>query len=169
VSFLARKNWRPADLDPSRTNYQKGGFMTRQIFNIFTAASLLVMLAVAPLFAQSASWMTAQIPFAFVVGNQTLPAGEYTVRPEGHGQSGLLIQNTDGKAAIFALPHAIQSPNVTPHPRLVFHQYGETYFLSELWRPGNNTGQKLNMSPRERELAQGNATLTVQSIVAQQR
>jgi hypothetical protein len=143
--------------------------MTRQIFNIFAGACLLVMLGVAPLFAQSTAPIMAQIPFAFVVGDQTLPAGEYTVGSVGSGLSGLLIQRTDGKAAIFALPHAIQSPNVTPHPRLVFHQYGDTYFLSELWKPGNNTGQKLNMSPRERELAQGNTTLTVQSIVAQRR
>ena len=141
--------------------------MTRQIFNIFAGASLLVMLGVAPLFAQSGSTMIlVQVPFAFVVGDRTLPAGEYTVRSEG--PVGVLIQNTDGKAAIFALPHAIQSPKATPHSRLVFHQYGDTYFLSELWRPGNKTGQKLNMSPRELELA-GKTTLEVRSIVAQQR
>jgi len=139
--------------------------MTRQIFNMFAAGSLLFMLAGAPLFAQS--WMTADIPFAFVVGDRTLPAGEYIVRPEG--PVGVLIQNTDGKAAIFALPHAIQSPTVTPHSRFVFHQYGDTYFLSELWKPGNQTGQKLNMSPRERELARGKATPEVRSIVARQR
>jgi hypothetical protein len=37
-----------------------------------------------------------------------------------------------------------------------------------LWKPRNNTGQKLNMSTRELELA-GKTTLEVRSIVAQQR
>ena len=141
--------------------------MTRQIFNIFTAASLLAVLAVAPLLAQSPNTMTAQIPFAFVVGNRTLPAGEYVVRPEG--PHGVLIQRTDSKASTFALPWSIQSPTMAAHPKLVFHQYGDAYFLSELWGAGTNIGQKLNMSPRERELAQGKTVPEVLSIVAQQR
>jgi len=142
--------------------------MSRKIFNFFAGAGLLALLGVAPLPAQTGSTMiVAQVPFAFVVGDRTLPAGEYVVRPGG--PLGLMIQSTAGKATIFTLPLPIEGSRVEPHPWLVFKQYGDTYFLSELWKAGNNAGHKLRMSSLERELAQGKATPEVRSIVAQQR
>ena len=140
--------------------------MKRQFFSIFAAGSLVVMLAAAPLFAQSTQTMKAQIPFGFVVGNRTFPAGEYTVGPAG---AVLQIRSTDGKKSIYALHRSVQRPVTESQWRLVFNQYGDTYFLSELWRPGDNTGQQLVMSSHERELAQSKATLQVKSLVAQQR
>jgi hypothetical protein len=37
--------------------------------------------------------------------------------------------------------------------KLVFHKYGDQYFLSQIWTPGGNTGRELLMPRFERELA----------------
>lgn len=46
---------------------------------ILALASLLVILGTAPSFTQSTDMMRVKIPFEFVVGNRTLPAGVYTL------------------------------------------------------------------------------------------
>ena len=37
--------------------------------------------------------------------------------------------------------------------KLVFHKYGDQYFLSQIWRTGENGGRELRMAHKERELA----------------
>jgi hypothetical protein len=36
--------------------------------------------------------------------------------------------------------------------RLVFHRYGQTYFLAEVWREGDSGGRKLCQSKKERAM-----------------
>jgi hypothetical protein len=36
--------------------------------------------------------------------------------------------------------------------RMVFHRYGNIYFLSEVWAPGQDTGQELTSSRAEKEV-----------------
>ena len=38
--------------------------------------------------------------------------------------------------------------------KLVFHRYGDRYFLAQIWVAGNNSGSELPKSPREVEVAQ---------------
>jgi len=37
--------------------------------------------------------------------------------------------------------------------RLVFNKYGDTYYLSEVWKPGDSQGGALAKSKTEREIA----------------
>jgi hypothetical protein len=37
--------------------------------------------------------------------------------------------------------------------KLVFHRYGNEYFLSEVWTPGDEWGHRLSKTRREREIA----------------
>ena len=37
--------------------------------------------------------------------------------------------------------------------KLVFHRYGSQYFLAQIWTAGNDRGQELPESGREREVA----------------
>jgi hypothetical protein len=43
--------------------------------------------------------------------------------------------------------------------RLVFNKYGDTYFLSEVWTPGQSQGGGLSKSKTEREIASSNPTV----------
>ena len=48
--------------------------------------------------------------------------------------------------------------NRTVEPaRLVFHRYGEEYFLAEIWTGDGPNGRAVTRSPREKELAQNGA------------
>ena len=46
--------------------------------------------------------------------------------------------------------------------KLVFHRYGDRYFLAQIWMAGSNSGQELPKSPRETEAARD---YTVQEVV----
>jgi hypothetical protein len=73
----------------------------------------------------------ARIPFSFSVNGQTLPAGEYLIRSNIAGEYVLALQNRDKHSTVMTLGN----PNQTAKPRanvLVFHRYGDQYFLSEI-------------------------------------
>ena len=102
----------------------------------------------------------ANVPFDFVVGNQTLPAGEYSFALNGAGM--LRITQTSGPtiAGVIAAPKA-GSNDATP--RLLFHRYGNRSFLAEVWVGELGVSHQLYTSASELEYAkatkQGTATI----------
>ena len=95
------------------------------------------------------------IPFAFQVANQTMPAGEYLIQRMTDTKEGVqytMIRRTDRSRAAVALTFAVDAKNAKSDPKLVFHTYGNSYFLSEIWT-GQDQGQHLLLSNREKELA----------------
>jgi hypothetical protein len=76
------------------------------------------------------------IPFGFVVGNVTMPAGEYAF---GYS-AGLFIVTLAGADRhtnfLSANPEVVQS--VPEQAKLVFHRYGDQYFLSEIRTPAGS-------------------------------
>jgi hypothetical protein len=98
--------------------------------------------------------VAAQIPFDFVVGDKALPAGEYTVNTITEGGQAMLIRNADGSESAIRLTNSIVAkPSASNAPsRLVFHRYGQTYFLAEVWREGDSDGRLLRQSKKERSM-----------------
>lgn len=99
-----------------------------------SAFALFTIVAVAasiPLAAQQPV-VKANIPFNFTVGDQSMPAGEYTISsPLNHI---IQVQSADRKhvgmvvsTASFAEPPA--------RPALVFDKYGDYYFLHRILSP----------------------------------
>jgi hypothetical protein len=120
---------------------------------IAVAVALLVAaIAAGKCYAQQISFK-ADIPFAFQVGNKAMPAGEYLVQhvPSAN-ESAQMIRRTDSSAAALALTFEVGSKNGKSEPELVFHKYGNSYFLSEIWT-GQGEGRQLPKSEREKELA----------------
>jgi hypothetical protein len=116
--------------------------------------SIAGVLATAAAFAQTSIALNANVPFDFIAGGKALPAGHYTVS-QGPGAA-LLVrsQQSDGagKAAVFAIATPAYSRGGRHDSRLVFHRYGNTYFLSEVWGPGSD-GKELPATIQERQLA----------------
>ena len=79
-------------------------------------------------FAQS-KMVRVNVPFDFTVGNQLLPAGTYTIKTESEGL--IAIKNHDKPIAVLTLVDrdGAKSPN---GGKLLFHKYGDQYFLSEI-------------------------------------
>lgn len=93
----------------------------------------------------------ADVPFTFMVGTQTFPAGQYTVR-QMNGMGNLAIIGS-GSALTIASSHRVESPKAQKLTKLVFHRYGERYFLYEIWLQGENAGRQLSRTSLEKELA----------------
>lgn len=110
---------------------------------------LLVLALAAPALAQ-VDRLRADIPFNFVAGERGLPSGNYVIGELR--QHVVVLRGTAGGTFLMTLP-AEEDRHSTMQPRLVFHQYGDEYFLAEIWR-GETIGYKVPQNERERKLAQ---------------
>ena len=129
--------------------------MKKQALRTVTMLSLFLMLAVVSVHAQnhSADRIVVQIPFDFVAGKKTLPAGEYTVKPTLATRV-TLIRNAAGRREFTTISTiAVPAETMPTAAKLVFHKYGDQYFLSQVWTPERNLGGELPESRAERELA----------------
>ncbi len=132
--------------------------MKRVIEKGLASVGLLVMMfiaASAPANAQSLVYrLTANIPFDFSVAEKKLPAGEYWISRAQQGNGDLIMQisSTDGHMKINRLTIPTVRVNALSKGSLVFHRYGDEYFLSEVWPAGGLTGRELPQSRAEREL-----------------
>lgn len=123
-------------------------------------AILIVALSLVTLTAQAqstADQLKANIPFSFIIGNQTLPAGEYTVRyvNQNSGKNALLFRSMDGKTSRIVNMTTAQASGTETKASLVFNQYGESYFLSEVWTGADQYGLSLPKSRAERQMKGG--------------
>ena len=82
--------------------------------------------------AESQDGVILTLPFNFVVGGKTLPAGTYTVRNASDDPSGpLKITNHDTSKSVLVLPYVSESHS-TDKPELDFQRGGEEHFLSTI-------------------------------------
>ncbi len=143
--------------------------MKREILKGFTMLALIVALALATAVvsanAQSPNRVMADIPFEFVVGDKTLPAGKYSVTPVTAGGA-LAIQKTDGRNSVLRLSDLAERDRNKTHARLVFHRYGQSYFLAEVWN-GESIGRQLRKSRQERAIERELASIPSKSDLAQ--
>ena len=131
--------------------------MSSRILKNFTMLALVVGVALATTLvsanAQSTSIVRANIPFDFIVGDKTLPAGKYTVNSAASDGQALNIRTSGGKSLALVLTHDAAERSQKRIARMVFHRYGQQYFLAEVWS-GASHGRQLMQSKRERNLRQ---------------
>jgi hypothetical protein len=140
--------------------------MKKHILKGVSILTLLVAVAfvtaVAPAKGQSVT-LRANVPFEFSVGDKTLASGEYRVTRMGH--DAMTIAGREDSAIRLSI--AIESNKVQEQGKLVFHRYGENYFLSEVWTAGDKTGRKLLKSKQERRIEEQLARTFSKSELAQ--
>ena len=124
--------------------------MKTKMMTFLALASVVAVLAV-PLCAQTIS-VRADIPFQFVVRNQVMPAGQYTVTGGG-SSSTLVLRNASSKNNVFVMTYAVEGSEAKGGHQLVFHRYGNQYFLSQVFGSADAAGRQLIESRTERELA----------------
>jgi len=113
------------------------------------------MLAMVPTiaFAQlNSTLLKADVPFAFTVGDQTIPAGTCLVRSAGVSNDAVWIGNVADQIGKYVL--FLRTDSLKPSARtvMVFHKYGDRYFLSGIERAGTSAGYKIRESKVEKEL-----------------
>jgi len=120
----------------------------------FVMTSLLLLsLMVAAQVVQAQEPVVVNIPFEFVAGKLTLPAGEYRVEKLENGSAVLLIHRADRGASAMVMSIATQANAPQSDSKLVFNRYGNRYFLSQYWSAGSSRGRLLLKSAREKEIS----------------
>ena len=124
----------------------EGKFLTvkKLGLTIFAAAVLAV-----PLCAQVAT-LRADIPFEFTVGKTTVPAGTYVIGLLAGQAIQVVGVGSDFQNRYFFTGTPNAYSNRSHEPKLVFHRYGNRYFLSEVW--STSPSFYVPVSPAEREL-----------------
>jgi hypothetical protein len=102
--------------------------------------------------AQAAYGVRANVPFDFVVGDKTIPAGRISASGSSEAAHGsLAIRNlAKGELASRAGRKMLGSER-SKQGKLVFHRYGDRYFLAQICIPGNQTWEVMK-SKEERSL-----------------
>jgi hypothetical protein len=137
--------------------------MKRKMYLSLTA--LVLALAVNAAFAQSNGKIKADVPFAFSVEQNAMEAGQYSITATDHV---LLIRNDSTNKSVMLMAQTEESakPQGT---RLVFHKYGNSYFLAEIWHATGQAGAsgiQLPASKAEQETRAANASAPQEVIIA---
>jgi hypothetical protein len=129
------------------------------------AIAVLTFVMATCAFGQVSLMLKANVPFDFTTTAATLPAGEYTLDSRIAGSyTTILLQGDRGRSGVFLLTNVAQWKGPEePKAELVFHRYGDRYFLVELWT-GDGAGRQFPMSKEERELARGPSQMQVAAI-----
>ena len=127
--------------------------MKTQILKVLSIASFIVVLTVASASANISEPLKVNIPFAFTVGNQTLPAGAYKVNTVA-GKT-LQIRSMDNKQVATIHTNNLRAEQTPGHAKLSFRRYGDRYFLIQVWAPWE--GYEMPRSRAELEFVKDSA------------
>ena len=141
--------------------------------SVVFALGLLLVVSAAQ--AQSGA-VSARVPFDFVAGNQMYPAGDYLLSPMGtahvyvylrrHGYENTLIRNTDESKDEMVLTRPSERLDSAQKTALIFHRYGNQYFLDQVWIEGNTIGREFPKSKIETQLAKNHTDREVVMVAA---
>lgn len=130
-------------------NIRRRAFALPILFLLLTVSSVSV-------FGQSDRQTVVNIPFNFIVGDKSLPAGMYIIqRNSKHSDTVWTITTKDtGVSRKLFLTVPNQSLDPQKETKLVFNRYENYYFLTAFYTRGDNTGREIQRSERERNLDQ---------------
>jgi len=130
-----------------------------KLFHIAVSGALLLAAAIS--FAQTKEGdLVADIPFAFVVAGRTLPSGHYIINRLNETLGIHDRQNQN----VFVPTHSAQRPARDNSSKMVFHRYGDTYFVEEVWVGDTSIGRALFPSPAERKLKDSGMESEIASV-----
>jgi hypothetical protein len=143
--------------------------MSKQFFSVAVICCVLVLVVPTFTFAQLPGIpLHAMIPFDFIVRGKSFPAGKYEVRRTNDSPETLEIQNVKTRETAMFNTDPVEARKTPGNAKLVFHRYGDDYFLSQVWTPGDDTGRELVPSHKERhELARINTPPETVAIAAE--
>jgi hypothetical protein len=121
--------------------------MKKQIVNIVVSLSIVITLTLS-VFAQMGGVVSATIPFAFNING----AGSYNIHRLNTPDLMTIQDSATKKSASFICRQEL-TPKSDGKSQLVFHRYGNQYFLSEV--QDNGATKKLGKSKAERVAARG--------------
>lgn len=143
------RNHRPSEKEKGETTIKTARTLIT-ICLLFTAATL---------FAQSETqWlMKVHIPYSFSVADQSFPAGIYNIYSVTAARM-IRITSVDGKHTTIVNTLANYTGKAASTAHLVFAQYGNEYFLTEIWSGGDDLSRNPPLGKKATELATSSAS-----------
>lgn len=125
----------------------------KTIFKTITLLSFFVMLIGVGAQAQTDATMRAQVPFEFNINHQTLAADKYEVQVKRMGGTWALQISREGRTAgIYFVTQRTIRGAAPDTPQLIFHRYGEQYFLAQVRLSNDSEALTLPKSRLEEEV-----------------
>ena len=128
--------------------------MKRQAYTMIALMVLVGSMAVAAQ-AQSAGGkrLIAHIPFEFTAGNQTLPAGEYSVEQvnAASDHAVLRLRTRDGRTGVLVQMTSVIG-KTEESAKLIFNRYDDKYFFGQAWIDGDQNGLQAPKARAERNI-----------------
>ena len=143
-------------------------FMTKLFLSLCLVVGLGATLSSNAQIESDAS-IRVNIPHSFVVNNTTLPAGTYTITVADNDHSDLNvleIRSTNGKSGALFDTEPVNVRRMARQSELVFDKIGDTYFLSRVFMRGDEGGNELFKSKRQKRLEESGSTAESQTIEA---
>jgi hypothetical protein len=113
-------------------------------------------------FAAQAQLLRANVPFAFVAGDRLLPAGEYTLNLDA--RSGIVQLLPASDLPLYAAAHHCQFGASEDRGTLVFHKYGDSYFLKRVKTSATREGYEFLPTRGEKNAARKSGTFEVAMV-----
>jgi len=128
------------------------------------AVMMMPLLATAQL--QDVHKIVAQIPFEFMVGDKAMPAGQFVVQAADRVGLVLLIKNRDTETSQYSIVSSGEDQKGAAVNALIFHKYGNQYFLSGMELADSGSISWLPRSKAENELRAQNVPATQKILLA---
>ena len=111
--------------------------------------------------------MRANVPFAFTVGEKSLPAGVYTVRilNPTSDRKVLQIRSENGRSSAIVQTVGVDGA-LADDAKLVFRRYGNKYFFAQAQMAGDATSLAATRTRTERATQRALARPSDNSVVA---
>lgn len=110
----------------------------------------LVVMALSTAYAQKTA-ATVNIPFSFTIDDVRMPAGEYII--SSTIERVVTLQHVGGPEAKATMTNNGSSTNSDGRAKLVFHKYGNAYFLAAAWLPNSDHAREFYASSNEIQVA----------------
>jgi hypothetical protein len=141
--------------------------MTSLVRSIGMAGGILVLAGVQSASAQILDTVEFTTSFPFTVGNATVPAGRYTIRPDDENPE--ILHLTGAHASVLFQTEDAQAGRTLSKTEVVFKRYGDAYVLKNIWLESSASGAETVPVEGERHLAKNHGSATEQRIAARKK
>jgi hypothetical protein len=91
-----------------------------------------------------------KIPFNFMFGDKTYPAGEYQFSA---AKDTVIVQDSEGTRLAMSMANHVTGRSAGKNGRVIFECYLDQCFLSQIWTPDQDNGRQMLRSRMENRVA----------------
>jgi hypothetical protein len=141
--------------------------MRSLIRSIGIAGGILVLAGVQNASAQIPNGVDFTTAFPFTVGNTTVPAGSYTIRPDDDDPG--IFELTGKHTSVFFDTEKVTAPKTPSKTEVVFKRYGDGYVLKDIWVDGSDSGAEATTVVGEQHAAKNHGSGTEHRVLGRKK